>query len=367
MTFSTGLSAFHYAWDSILLDPTNKERNERLIYLFPQDKGGLDERQFTRLHKCVLALIGTKIDQELEISTALINVQDNVGRTPLFWAARRGDSNALKVLLEHGADPLLSSEKTNWKNSLHAAAIGGHEECISALLATGMPIDIRDAEGMTAFHYAASKLNDATCVEQLLDSGADINEGDNDKRTAFLMSTQNGCLEVARILRKRGADINSPEIGGWSPLVSCIFWNMHQSIAYCLDIGTDISQTTNDGDTLLHVAAQYADLDTIKLLDTYQLFYLDSNAVNCAQESPLDVAAARKDETEWFDCFEALLSSIAERKVKVAVDLKTFRVKQDPDRLPDAINEDFVQVVEVSESDGDPDEFEDALEVIIDV
>jgi ankyrin repeat protein len=41
-----------------------------------------------------------------------------------------------------------------------------------------MPIEIKDAEGMTAFHYAASKPADAACVQQLLDHGADINEGD---------------------------------------------------------------------------------------------------------------------------------------------------------------------------------------------
>jgi hypothetical protein len=122
-----GLSAFHYAWDSILTDTStdtsNSVQKQRLLELFPQEEGGLDERQFTRLHKCVLHLIGTEIDQELEISTALIDVQDNIGRTPLYWAARRGDAHAVKLLIQNGANPLLSSAKTNWKNPLHAATI----------------------------------------------------------------------------------------------------------------------------------------------------------------------------------------------------------------------------------------------------
>jgi ankyrin repeat protein len=362
---STGLSPFHYAWDSILIDPTNDKRKQRLLELFPQEEGGLDERQFTRLHKCILDLIGTKIDQELEISTALIDVQDNVGRTPLYWAARRGDSYAVKLLLQHGANPLLSSAKTNWKNPLHAAAFGGHAECLSALLATGMPINIRDAEGMTAFHYAASKSDDAAaCVTQLLDGGADINEGDNDKRTAFLMAAQNGHLDIARILLERGADKDLPEIGGWTPLQSCIFWNTHQSIKFCLHIGTDTLQRTNEGDTLLHVTAQYADLDTIKILTDSKISGLDPNAMNDAKESPLDVAAARKDEADWYCCFETLLHSFGEINSGSPVDAKSSVIITNDPKIPDATSHILVQVAEVDDSDDDLDNFEDALEVI---
>jgi ankyrin repeat protein len=45
---------------------------------------------------------------------------------------------------------------------------------------------------------------------------------------------------------------------------------MHESIIFCLDVGVDILQKTNEGDTLLHVAAQYADIDTIQLFDELQ-------------------------------------------------------------------------------------------------
>jgi ankyrin repeat protein len=32
------------------------------------------------------------------------------------------------------------------------------------------------------------------------------------------MASHNGNLDIAKILQQRGADINLPEIGGWSPL-----------------------------------------------------------------------------------------------------------------------------------------------------
>src|SRR3954469_24486210 len=106
---STGLSAFHYAWDAILLDPSNSVKKQTLLELFPQEEGGLDERQFSRIHKCVLGLIGSSLQDELSVSTSVIDDFDNIGRTPLYWAAFRGDEKVASLLLEFGAKPDLRS------------------------------------------------------------------------------------------------------------------------------------------------------------------------------------------------------------------------------------------------------------------
>ena len=34
-----------------------------------------------------------------------VDINDNYGRTPLWWAARRGHVSCVDVLLKHGASP----------------------------------------------------------------------------------------------------------------------------------------------------------------------------------------------------------------------------------------------------------------------
>ena len=49
----------------------------------------IESQQFTKLHKIVLKLISTDIEQELEVSTSTINSTDSTGRTALAWASAR--------------------------------------------------------------------------------------------------------------------------------------------------------------------------------------------------------------------------------------------------------------------------------------
>jgi len=70
------------------------------------------------------------------------------------------------------------------RTALRAAAWGGHEDIVLALLRHGADVNQTDDEGRTAL-IAAAYMGHSEIVEHLLDFGAEINHEDADGRTAL--------------------------------------------------------------------------------------------------------------------------------------------------------------------------------------
>jgi palmitoyltransferase ZDHHC13/17 len=67
-----------------------------------------------------------------------VDERDNMGLTPLHWAALQGDEDSVEVLLKFGANPNLVDR--NGLTALHWAASGGNRSCISQLLEAGADV-----------------------------------------------------------------------------------------------------------------------------------------------------------------------------------------------------------------------------------
>jgi ankyrin repeat protein/peptidoglycan/LPS O-acetylase OafA/YrhL len=87
-------------------------------------------------------------------------------------AAKRGDLDAVRALLEEGAD---TEERMGDKSSaLHWAAVHGHYEIVEALLEAGADRNVRHEDGATPLHWVAF-LGELEMVELLLSEGGDPN------------------------------------------------------------------------------------------------------------------------------------------------------------------------------------------------
>ena len=77
-----------------------------------------------------------------------VDEKDNMGLTPLHWAAQQGDEVSVEVLLNFGANPNVVDP--NGLTALHWAACGGNRSCISQLLEAGADIRTMNKNNLKA-------------------------------------------------------------------------------------------------------------------------------------------------------------------------------------------------------------------------
>lgn len=84
------------------------------------------------------------------------NIRNKEGETPLHIVAGRSHLEAVKLLLDHGADP--NAQTIHGKTSLHEAARWGRVDVVRLLLERGADFKSRDAEGRTPVDVASASV-----------------------------------------------------------------------------------------------------------------------------------------------------------------------------------------------------------------
>jgi ankyrin repeat protein len=136
-------------------------------------------------------------------------------------AARTGKVEAVKVLLAHGANAN-AKESARGQTALMWAAAEGHADAIRLLVERGADVQTRSNGGFTALLFAARE-GRIGAAKALLQAGASVNEsltrrgGTENTPNAFLLAAANAHYELAALLLDAGADPNAaPQ--GWTAL-----------------------------------------------------------------------------------------------------------------------------------------------------
>jgi thiosulfate/3-mercaptopyruvate sulfurtransferase len=145
--------------------------------------------------KCWLLQAGFHASDPLQadINRALAN-----GTTPLMHAARTGEIDAVNALLARGADPALMNADRN--GALWFACFADSEECATALVKAGAPLDSQNVNGATALIYCAST-GKSPLVRLLLDAGANPELMTLDDFTALELASNHACLKILKAER----------------------------------------------------------------------------------------------------------------------------------------------------------------------
>ncbi len=130
---------------------------------------------------------------------ALVNGRDARGQTALMWAASRNNADAVRLLLQGGADLAI---RTNNLPTGRAAQM--------TVFLSPQPT------GFTALLFAV-RAGSLEATRALLDAGADINDTLSDGESALVVAAANAHWEVANLLLDRGADPNH-DGAGWNAL-----------------------------------------------------------------------------------------------------------------------------------------------------
>ena len=127
------------------------------------------------------------------------NFRNHNGDTLLMLAAYHGHAEAVKVLLEFKADPLIANDKNQLP--IAGAAFKGDLAVVKALVEAGAEIEGSSFDGRTALMMAAM-FNRVEIVDYLISKGADPKAKDANGVTALDAARTMGAVDTTAQLEK---------------------------------------------------------------------------------------------------------------------------------------------------------------------
>ena len=135
----------------------------------------------------------------LEADPAAIAERTPEGFTTLGLAAFLGGAEAVRVLLERGADADDDADNPFGVRPVHAACAAHDHETLRLLLEAGADPNLRQKGGFVPLHEAAHS-DDVAMARLLLEHGADPALAADDGRDAIRIAADDGSTRVAALL-----------------------------------------------------------------------------------------------------------------------------------------------------------------------
>jgi cytohesin len=188
----------------------------------------------------------------------LVDARDGTGMTPLFIASAFGHSEAVRLLLDKGADMHVANGEGAMP--FHQAAYDGHVEVVELLLERGEEVDVRDWDDRTALHLTAWK-DRQDIARLLIEEGARVNAEDSTGggATPLHYAAALGSLDVASVLLEHCADVDAKASEGTTPLHLAVYRKKPELVRLLLDYDAAVARPDESGMTALDLASVSGD------------------------------------------------------------------------------------------------------------
>ena len=139
-----------------------------------------------------------------------VDARDLHRRTSLYESAKYGHLHIVRRLVEEGADLHAARDHPGF-TPVHVAAEYGHLEVVRYLLEAGADVDVENVWQQTPLSQLSWKAqeNGPEIAALLLSHGADANSRDNQGFTPLHRAVGHGKVAFARYLASNGADVNA--------------------------------------------------------------------------------------------------------------------------------------------------------------
>jgi len=189
------------------------------------------------------------------------------GVTALHLAAQDGRTDVASDLLRHGAarDPHKSTRNRDSITPLHQAVYNAHPATVAVLLAAGCDPNVQADNGYAALHYAAQKGSAEMTTALLETSGCDValraSTHEQQDITALHLAVQSGSVDVVRALVAADAPVDAGKrmgggVSGVTALHQAVYQEKDEIVAELLRLGADPARSMDGWYTPLHVAAE---------------------------------------------------------------------------------------------------------------
>ncbi|KAK9787854.1 hypothetical protein WJX73_009765 [Symbiochloris irregularis] len=290
---SNGCSALHYAAGTGEADLCNQLLAQGVSV------GVTDKSGWTPLLWAASGGHSAVVNRLLEAG-AKVHVTDRIGRSVLHLAAEHGHSHAVSILVKGMADRQLDlhAQDGAGRTAVQVAAGAGHVDVVTLVLDSGqtqgnkgltalhlavqqgrdslvsdllklpsIAPNARDADGLSALHWAASKdAGSEHNVAQLIAAGCGVDVTTNDGWTALHEACANGHTGVVQQLLEASASINIKTANGSTALHNAATNGHDEIVRLLLARDCAVNARALSGATALYGAASGGNLAVVRRL-----------------------------------------------------------------------------------------------------
>ncbi|KAI1426039.1 hypothetical protein F5Y12DRAFT_713695 [Xylaria sp. FL1777] len=191
------------------------------------------------------------------------------GLTPLAWAAHRGYTKIVQLLLDQGSN--LEVEDSSLQTPLILAAKNGHTKTVQLLCSQGSNLEAADRfHGQTPLMWAAKNGHTET-VQLLCSQGSNLEAPDSSHgRTPLMWAAIYGHTEIIQLLCSQGANLEAKNCYSETPLMWAAEDGRTETVQLLCSQGANLEAKDKFGHTPLILAAKNGHIETAQLLSILQ-------------------------------------------------------------------------------------------------
>jgi len=137
----------------------------------------------------------------------------------LFKAAKIGDTETAKMMIEMGAD--VNARNDSGLTPLYWASLRSFTDIAKILIEMGADVNVRNKDGYTPLYWVSSE-GHTEIAKMLIEKGADVNAKNEVGETPLQSALEKGHSETAKMLIEMGADVNAKNEDSETPLQSAL-------------------------------------------------------------------------------------------------------------------------------------------------
>ncbi len=269
-------------------------------------------------------------------NAALLTHADAGGNTALMCAARQGQEQSIKALLEIGADvnyvvPAIEGAATPLQAVLDVPDFTATQRnVVTYVLRHGATVTGKNTAGRSPLWFAAE--HGRTDVAALLiEKGAEVNDTDRQGAFPLLAAACSGAGDLVTLLADKGADMKMALPDGQTPLMCAAREGHSEAVRMLLERGAVVNARAKDGSTALTAAARTGNVAMVKLLlekgaDPSSGYLPDAflslsgkTLTISAKRSKLSDVLGRIAKTASLDDYTVTLASKGEQKINLRI------------------------------------------------